>query len=74
MCSVLGSLQGCYILGSQYTLTRFTCMPSLMLQAGARKVYAVEASGMAKFAQQLADKNPGFGKAVQVRQQTAPLT
>jgi len=49
------------------------CMPLLILQAGARKVYAVEASGMANFAQQLADKNPGFGKAVQVRQATAPV-
>jgi hypothetical protein len=34
-------------------------------QAGARKVYAVEASGMANFARQLAEKN-GIGKAVQV--------
>lgn len=35
-------------------------------QAGARKVYAVEASGMANFARQLAERNPGIGKAVQV--------
>jgi len=35
-------------------------------QAGAARVYAVEASGMAKFARQLAGANASFGKAVQV--------
>lgn len=35
-------------------------------QAGARKVYAVEASGMARFAAQLAAANPPFGAAVEV--------
>lgn len=35
-------------------------------QAGARKVYAVEASGMANFARQLAERNPSIGKALQV--------
>jgi hypothetical protein len=41
-------------------------------QAGARKVYAVEASGMANFAQKLAEGNKSFGKAVQVcRQQSS---
>jgi hypothetical protein len=35
-------------------------------QAGAAKVYAVEASGMAKFAAKLAAANPTFGKAVEV--------
>jgi hypothetical protein len=38
----------------------------LSLQAGARKVYAVEASGMAEFARQLAERNSNIGKAVQV--------
>lgn len=36
------------------------------MQAGARKVYAVEASGMANFARQLAERNTSIGKAVQV--------
>lgn len=40
-----------------------------VLQAGAAKVYAVEASNMANFAQQLAEKNPA-GKAIQVRRPT----
>ncbi|KAI8468281.1 MAG: putative histone-arginine methyltransferase CARM1 [Monoraphidium minutum] len=35
-------------------------------QAGAAKVYAVEASGMAKFAARLAAANPPFGRAVEV--------
>jgi len=35
-------------------------------QAGAAKVYAVEASAMAKFAAQLAAANPPFGRAVEV--------
>lgn len=34
-------------------------MQHARLQAGAAKVYAVEASDMAKYAQQLADQNPG---------------
>lgn len=38
----------------------------MQAQAGARKVYAVEASGMANFARQLAEGNKGFGNAVQV--------
>lgn len=37
-----------------------------VLQAGARKVYAVEASGMANFARQLAERNTDIGKVVQV--------
>jgi hypothetical protein len=37
----------------------------LLLQAGARKVYAVEASGMANFARRLAEKQ-SIGNAVQV--------
>lgn len=36
-------------------------------QAGAAKVFAVEASGMAKFAAKLAAANPPFGNAVEVR-------
>lgn len=36
------------------------------MQAGAAKVYAVEASGMAKYAQILASSN-AVGKAIQVR-------
>ena len=36
------------------------------MQAGAKKVYAVEASGMAKFARQLADGNPGLGARIEV--------
>lgn len=43
----------------------FLCV--LREQAGARKVFAVEASGMANFAQQLAAKNTSIGSAVQVR-------
>jgi hypothetical protein len=35
------------------------------VQAGAAKVYAVEASGMAKYAQKLASSN-AVGKAIQV--------
>lgn len=35
-------------------------------QAGARKVYAVEASAMAKFARQLADSNPDLGSRIEV--------
>ncbi|KAG1670298.1 hypothetical protein FOA52_003648 [Chlamydomonas sp. UWO 241] len=35
-------------------------------QAGARKVYAVEASGMARFARQLADSNPTLGGRLEV--------
>ena len=35
-------------------------------QAGARVVYAVEASGMARFAQQLAAANPVFGSRIRV--------
>lgn len=35
-------------------------------QAGARKVYAVEASGMAQFARQLADANPELGSRIDV--------
>lgn len=35
-------------------------------QAGARVVYAVEASNMAKFAQQLASANPGIGERIKV--------
>lgn len=35
--------------------------------AGARRVIAVEASGMARFTQQLADANPKLGAALQVR-------
>jgi len=35
-------------------------------QAGARKVYAVEASGMAKFAAQLKDANPALGSRIEV--------
>eukprot|EP00891_Asterochloris_glomerata_P005667 jgi/Astpho2/5667/e_gw1.00079.85.1_t len=35
-------------------------------QAGAAKVYAVEASGMAQFAKQLAAANPGIGNRVEV--------
>lgn len=34
-------------------------------QAGAKKVYAVEASNMTMFAKQLADANPEFGKKIQ---------
>jgi hypothetical protein len=37
------------------------------VQAGAAKVYAVEASGMAKYAQMLASSN-AVGKAIQVGQ------
>jgi hypothetical protein len=39
---------------------------ALFKQAGAAKVYAVEASGMAKYAQSLASSN-AVGKAIQVR-------
>lgn len=39
---------------------------SHMFQAGAKKVYAVEASGMAKFARQLADGNPSLGSRIEV--------
>ncbi|KAG2482538.1 hypothetical protein HYH03_018529 [Edaphochlamys debaryana] len=35
-------------------------------QAGARQVYAVEASGMARFARLLADSNPGLGSRITV--------
>lgn len=42
------------------------CCCLLRLQAGARKVYAVEASGMAEFARQLAERNSNIGKALQV--------
>jgi hypothetical protein len=42
------------------------CCCLLCLQAGARKVYAVEASGMAEFARQLAERNSNIGKALQV--------
>ena len=35
-------------------------------QAGAKKVFAVEASGMAKFARQLADGNPSLGSRIEV--------
>mmetsp|Transcript_3043 Transcript_3043/g.7591 ORF Transcript_3043/g.7591 Transcript_3043/m.7591 type:complete len:571 (-) Transcript_3043:541-2253(-) len=34
--------------------------------AGARKVYAVEASGMARFARRLADGNPSLGSRIEV--------
>lgn len=37
------------------------CTKIVCLQAGAAKVYAVEASDMAVYAQQLADQNPGEG-------------
>lgn len=36
------------------------------VQAGARKVYAVEASGMARWARQLADGNPSLGSRIVV--------
>lgn len=36
------------------------------VQAGARKVYAVEASGMARCARRLADGNPALGSRIQV--------
>jgi len=35
-------------------------------QAGAKKVFAVEASGMAKFARQLADGNPDKGGRIEI--------
>lgn len=38
----------------------------LLRQAGARKVYAVEASGMARFARRLADGNPELGQRIQI--------
>jgi histone-arginine methyltransferase CARM1 len=41
-------------------------------QAGAAKVYAVEASGMAKFAARLAAANAPFGERVQVSRRGAP--
>eukprot|EP00803_Ostreobium_quekettii_P005732 evm.model.scf_27.21 EVM.evm.TU.scf_27.21 scf_27:168542-174913(-) len=37
-------------------------------QAGARKVYAVEASDMAKMARLLAEQNPGYGDSIEVVQ------
>jgi hypothetical protein len=43
-----------------------TMSPVAAVQAGARKVFAVEASDMASFAQKLADKN-ALGDIVQVR-------
>lgn len=42
------------------------CAVPSPLQAGARKVYAVEASAMAKFARQLADSNPDLGTRIQL--------
>ncbi len=36
------------------------------LKAGASKVYAIEASGMSKFARQLADGNPTLGGRIEV--------
>ena len=39
----------------------------LCLQAGARKVYAVEASGMVRHAQKLLDANPAYGARIEIR-------